>query len=213
MKNLNLKQNKSTLNLLKNTKLDLLKIKSPLSLKLQRLCNSEDEENKIIFFNNLNVEKRKFNFKIFGNTEIEEKNEENYKISSNESQQLKINFDLKESELSLDNQNLKSQNEININQNKIYFNENQSDDINVVKFFSDMNSKINNINIPISFDKSNSPNNKNKMKNFEEKKNIVIIKYDGIEINQRFFEDNNNKDKYTEIIKDRLLKENFINEQ
>ena len=76
-----------------------------------------------------------------------------------------------------------------------------------------MNSKINNINIPISFDKSNSPNNKNKMKNFEEKKNIVIIKYDGIEINQRFFEDNNNKDKYTEIIKDRLLKENFINEQ
>ena len=120
MKNLNLKQNKSTLNLLKNTKLDLLKIKSPLSLKLQRLCNSEDEENKIIFFNNLNVEKRKFNFKIFGNTEIEEKNEENYKISSNESQQLKINFDLKESELSLDNQNLKSQNEININQKDIF---------------------------------------------------------------------------------------------
>lgn len=65
--NAELKKTKSVLNLLKSTKQDLLSIKTPLSKRLQALCNSEEEENKIIFLNNLNIETKSFNFKVFEN--------------------------------------------------------------------------------------------------------------------------------------------------
>lgn len=173
--NLQLQNTKSTLNLLRIIKADLIKVKSPLSLKLQEICSSEEEENKILFLNNLNIERRKFNFKVFESNSLGKKLS-NLEYNEKAEKEIRLSFP-KTPFMSLSPQNKN----------------------NTTRNFLFQQSQDNLGNNEVIANKKHLTNSLNTM----------VIKYDNIVISNDYFEDKK-IDKYSQIIKDKILKESFI---